>query len=538
MKSIPHPIVVLLNAKIHTLALNHPECSALAIQGQYILATGSDEELKGAFPEAERLDLGGRAVLPGLHDAHIHLDYFSLGLQKVDCETQSKAECLRRVAERVASSTPGKWVLGHGWNQNLWGDLEGEFPSAAELDAIAPRNPVYLTAKSLHAGWANSLALREADITSNTPNPPDGRYQHSKDGRLTGILFEGAMEVMNRALPEPTGDELVQAFLHAQENLMSMGLTSLQDFDGARCFAALQELQRRGELRLRVTKSIPLENLDKAIDLGLRSGFGNDHLRIGALKLFADGALGPHTAAMIEPYEGEQDERGILLLDGETMFDYGRRAVEHGIRITVHAIGDRANHEMLNAYAQIRDYERAHHLPALRHRIEHVQLIHPQDVGRLAELNIIASMQPIHATSDMDIADKYWGRRAAFSYAWRTLKEQGTPLAFGSDAPVENPNPFWGLHAAVTRRRADGSPAPDGWYPDQRLTFMEALQGFTCDAAYAAGREDALGRLAPGYLADLIVLDDDPFVCDPDALRDMLPCGVMIDGEWVVREFS
>ncbi len=538
MKKNPLPITLLSNAKIHTLDQTQPLCDSLAVQGEKIIASGTAEDLCGAFPGAERTDLAGRTLLPGLHDSHMHLQYYAFGLQKVDCETPTKAECLRRVAEWVAASPPDKWVLGHGWNQNLWKDAQAEFPTAAELDAIAPHHPVYLTAKSLHAGWANSLALQKAGIAAGTPNPPDGRIQHDADGKPSGILFEAAMEIMNRALPEPTADELVQAFSEAQENLLRMGLTAIQDFDGAACFSTLQEMQRRGKLRLRVTKGIPLENLDKAIDLGLRSGFGNDHLRIGALKLFADGALGPHTAAMLESYEGESSDVGILVLDGEGIYEYGRRAVKNGISLAVHAIGDRANHEVLNAYAQLRDFEKVSSLPALRHRIEHVQLIHPQDAPRLAELGITASMQPIHATSDMEIADQYWGKRAAFSYAWRTFKELGTLLAFGSDAPVESPNPFWGLHAAVTRRRADGSPGLEGWYPGQRLSLNEALFGFTVGAAFAAGCEDRLGRLAPGYLADLIVLDQDPFVCDPAALHDMQPCGVMSGGEWVWREFS
>jgi len=532
------PILILTNGKIHTMDESQPFCTAMAIQGEYILATGSDEEISSIFSGAERLNLAGHAVLPGLHDAHMHMQYYALGLQKVDCETTTKAECLKRVAERVKISPPGKWILGHGWNQNLWDNLAADFPSAAELDAVAPHNPVYLTAKSLHAGWADNLALQEAGISRSTPNPADGRIQREVEGKPTGILFEGAMEIMNHALPEPSEEEYIQAFMQAQENLTRMGLTSLQDFDGGRCFATLQELQRRGDLHLRVTKSIPLENLDKAIDLGLSSGFGNDHLRVGALKLFADGALGPHTAAMLEPYEGTEADRGILVLDGEAILEYGRRAVTHGIGLAVHAIGDRANHEVLLAYTQLREFEKSHSLPLRRHRIEHVQLIHPQDVARLAELGVTASMQPIHATSDMDIADQYWGSRAAFSYAWRTLKKLGTSLAFGSDAPVENPNPFWGLHAAVTRRRSDGSPGPDGWYPEQRLSLMDALHGFTVGAAYAAGNEGRLGRLAPGYLADLIVLDADPFESDAETLRDVKPCAVMIDGEWIWHELS
>ncbi len=313
-----------------------------------------------------------------------------------------------------------------------------------------------------------------------------------------------------------------------------MGLTGVHDFDRRECFAALQLLHSAGELKLRVVKSIPLEDLPHAAGLGLRTGFGDDMLRVGPVKAFMDGALGPQTAAMLEPYEGTADERGILMMGAGELFEHARLAAENGLSMAVHAIGDRANRETLDAYERLRAYERDHlGSPDLRHRIEHVQLLHPADAGRLAALNVIASMQPLHATSDMFTADRHWGERAGLSYALRTQLEAGACLAFGSDAPVELPNPFLGLHAAVTRRRADGSPGEEGWYPEQRLSVMEALRGFTTGAAYAAGMEGRLGKLAPGYLADLIVLDKDPFACDPHDLQFILPTRTMVGGEWV-----
>jgi predicted amidohydrolase YtcJ len=246
-----------------------------------------------------------------------------------------------------------------------------------------------------------------------------------------------------------------------------------------------------------------------------------------------DGALGPRTAAMFQPYLNESGNRGVLNLDGEELFELGRQAADVGLGMTVHAIGDRANHEVLNAYQQLRTYETEKGLPHLRHRIEHVQLLHPDDAARLAQLNVVASMQPIHATSDMLMADKYWGERSALAYAWRTQLDAGAHLAFGSDAPVESPNPFWGIHAAVTRRRADGSPNPDGWHPEQRLTMQEAVEGFTTGAAYAAYAENRLGKLARGYLADLIVLDKDLFTCDPEEVKDLRSSATMVGGDWV-----
>jgi predicted amidohydrolase YtcJ len=527
----------LYNAKIYTLDPSRPVASALAIRDGRIAAIGAEDDIPAEL-KRRPLNLEGQAVLPGLTDAHIHLEHYALGLKKIDCETATRQECLERVAERARRTPPGEWILGHGWNQNVW--PEG-FGSAADLDGVAPDHPVYLTAKSLHAAWANTAALRRASISAATPDPAGGRFGRGASGDPDGILFESAMEAVGDAVPAPSEEQVAQAILQAQPVLWRMGVTGAHDFDRRRCFAALQILRQRGELRLRVLKSIPLEDLPHAAALGLRSGLGDDWLRIGGVKLFADGALGPQTAAMLQPYEGDPQNRGMLLMDAEEIFEQGRLAVENGLPLAVHAIGDRANHEVLDAFSQLRQLERdlrqASGAPErpLRHRIEHVQVIHASDAARLAQLGVVASMQPVHATSDMLMADRFWGERAALSYAWQTQLKSGATLAFGSDAPVESPNPFWGLHTAVTRRRPDGSPGPQGWYPEQRLSLEQALQGYTRGAAYAAGWEDRLGRLAPGYLADLIVMGRDPFECPLQELHSLSPSAVLIGGEWVVE---
>jgi predicted amidohydrolase YtcJ len=521
---------LLYNAHIHTQDPSHPGGSAIVIDRERILAVGEGDALQTQYPNAEKYNMEGRVILPGLTDAHLHLKHFALSLQKVDCETGTKEECLRRVEERLRKAGPGEWILGHGWNQNVW----GAWPSAADLDAIAPSNPVYLTAKSLHAAWANTAALKLAGVTSQTPHPQNGQIQRDAQGN-TGILLETAMELVSAMIPEPGIDAIASAIEKAQSILWKMGLTGVHDFDRRDSFMALQQLHAQGRLKLRVLKNLPVELLDQAYELGLRAGFGDDWLRIGSIKAFMDGALGPHTAAMFQPYIGEEDNRGILNMDGEELFEYGRKAAQVGLGMTVHAIGDRANHEVLNAYEQLRSYERENNLPALRHRIEHVQVIHPDDAARLGRMNIIASMQPIHATSDMLMADAFWGERSRLAYALKTQLQYGARLALGSDAPVESPNPFLGLHAAVTRRRPDGSPSAEGWYPEQKLTMAEAWEGFTLGPAYAANMEDRLGRLAPNYLADLIVLDasQDPFTCDPGHLLSMQSSATMIGGEWV-----
>ncbi len=524
---------LLYNANIHTLDSSNPHASAILIAGGRIIATGTKDQLESlAHGKVEKQDMKGATILPGLTDAHIHMQFYSLGLSKVDCETKTKEECLRRVGERARTLKPGEWVLGHGWQQNDW---DGNFPTAAELDAVAPNNPVYLTAKSLHAAWANTSALKLANVTDETPDPKDGAIQRDANGKATGILLETAMALVNAAVPKPTTAEIEAAMLNAQSVLWKMGITGIHDFDRRDSFMALQSLRAQGKLKLRVCKNLPVESVAQANDLGLRTGFGDETLWLGSVKAFMDGALGPRTAAMFQPYEGEPENRGILNMDGEELFEHARKAADVGLSMTVHAIGDKANHEVLNAFEQLRKYETQNNLPHLRHRIEHVQVIHPDDAPRLAKLNVIASMQPIHATSDMYAADRYWGARAKLSYAWRTQLNYGAVLAFGSDAPVESPNPFWGLYAAITRQRADGSPSADGWYPAEKLTLAEALSGYTIGAAYTANAENRLGKLAENYHADLIVLTDDPFKISPADLLTMSPSAVMMNGDWVVQ---
>ena len=520
---------LLYNAVIRTQDPSHPTASAIVIDREWIVAVGDADRLSSQYPNAEKQDMKGSVILPGLTDAHLHMKNYALSLQKVDCETDIKEECLQRVQERVKNAKPGDWILGHGWNQNTW----GTWPTASELDAIAPNNPVYLTAKSLHAAWANTAALKLANVTLQTSNPQNGQIQRDGKGDATGILLETAMELIGAVIPEPTIAEIAGAMEKAQSILWKMGLTGIHDFDRRDSFMALQQLHKQGKLKLRVLKNMPVELLDQAYQLGLGAGFGDDWLRIGSIKVFMDGALGPHTAAMFQPYIGEDDNRGILNMDGEELFEYGRKAAQVGLGLTVHAIGDRANHEVLNAYEQLRRYESESNRPALRHRIEHVQVIHPDDADRLGKMNIIASMQPIHATSDMLMADAFWGERSRLAYALRTQLDHGARLVLGSDAPVESPNPFLGLYAAVTRRRADGSPSAEGWYAEQKLTMAEAWEGFTLGPAYAAYMENRLGRLATNHLADLIVLEKDPFTCAPEDLLTMQSSATMVGGEWV-----
>lgn len=531
-------MLILRNGLIHTLDQKQPTASAIAIEQKgdlfnRVVSLGDPEKLKQEFPKAKLEDLEGRVVLPGLTDAHVHLLQYAHMLQALDCRTPTRTECLKRVAERAQQTRPGSWILGHGWQQNDW--PEG-FGTAAQLDKVAPRNPVFLTAASLHAAWLNSAALRVAGITAETPDPPKGRIERNPDGSPTGILFEAAMEIAEPAIPKPTPEENEIAIQAAQTKLWGYGLTGVHDFDRAGCFRALQTLRERDDLSLRVLKNIPIEDMEHALAIGLRSGFGDDLLRIGGVKVFADGALGPRTAAMFDPYESEPQNRGMLFVDSEQLLEWSQQAAQGGLSMAVHAIGDRANHEVLNAFEQLRAFEQANRLPAWRHRIEHVQVLHPDDLQRLGKLGVIASMQPIHATSDMEAANKYWGERTKYAYSWKTQLEAGAVLACGSDAPVESPNPWLGIHAAVTRQRPNGSPGIEGWIPGQRLGLHQAIAGFTSGAAFAAGTERRVGSLTPGYLADLTVLDRDPFAVSRDELQHVQPVETMVGGRWVWRK--
>jgi predicted amidohydrolase YtcJ len=522
------------NGRIHIDPHSSQVVEALHIRDGHVQAFGSSNEVESTLgSDVQPIDLGGRTVIPGLVDAHIHLAKYAQWLNMVDCEQPTAAGCLELVGLQAAGAPKEAWILGHGWNQNTW----EAFGKLDELDAAVPNHPAYLTAKSLHAAWVNSRALQMSGIDDSTPDPEDGAIQRDDKGKPTGILLEGAMRLVKHHIPAPSAEQLADDLIAAQNKLARLGLTGVHDFDGPACLRALQIVRERGELRLRVLKNIPVSKLASAHDLGLRTGFGDTWIRIGNIKVFADGALGPRTAAMLQSYEGEPENRGMLLLDGEALVEIFEEAANSGFGMTVHAIGDRANHEVLNAYGLLRKFEKKHGLPHRRHRIEHLQLLHPDDLARPSKLDVVASMQPIHATSDMEMADRYWGERTAHAYAWRTQLELGSQLAFGSDAPVESPDPIQGLAAAVTRRQADGSPGVDGWSPDQRISVGEALAAYTTGAAYAAGTESWQGRLDQGYAADLVVLDQDPFEMVSDQISELSVLGTMVSGDWSYRGF-
>ena len=529
---------VLLNGNIVTLDGFRPRVTALAISYGRVVALGNDAEIQRmAVAGTKVINLDGKTVLPGLTDAHLHWEAQSRALRSVNVfEVPSKALAVERVSERVNQMPAGAWISGQGWAQDLWDDRA--FPTKADLDVVAPNNPVFLEAKSGHAGWVNSAALSAAGVTDSTSDPDGGQIVRDAEGSATGLLLETAMEVVRDFMPNPTGEQLADMMAEAQALALKSGITMIHDFDEPSCLVALQILRERGDLGLRVVKQINQRWLDAALESGIRRNFGDDWIRIGALKLFADGALGPKTALMFAPYMGEPDNYGMTLVDKEEMVEYVSRASEFGLPSSVHAIGDKAVHDVLDVFESVRREEAARGEPvsSRRHRIEHVQIIHPQDAGRLAELDVIASMQPIHAMSDMATADRYWGARSQYAYNPRLQLDQGARIAFGSDAPVEPFDPFLGIHAAITRER-NGLPA-GGWYPEAKISLHETLLGFTQGPAYAAYMEDRLGKLSEGYLADLIVLDRDIYRVEPNAIPELKVLGTMVDGDWRYRDFD
>lgn len=529
-----------VNGRLHTQDPTLSNVTAAAIRDGRIWAVGDDDEIRSlAGRAADVIDLEGRCVLPGLHDSHFHFYDWALGLRQVTLADAGSLEGLcRRVAERVSITPAGDWILGQGWNETHWPEMR--LPTRVDLDAVAPHNPVAMWRADLHLLAANTMALKKAGITAGTQDPPNGVIDRDAAGEPTGVLRDLAMNQLSSAIPPPTEEETVDAMRQAFPLLHCLGLTGLHDYrimggaDGPPAFRAYQRLQANDELLLRLWMHLPVERLDEAIALGLHSGFGNDWLRVGHIKIFADGGQGSRTAWMLEPYEGT-DNCGLPLTPMPVIAAAVERANLAGLSTAVHAIGDRAIRELS---AALRDIAARHpHLEQKRipNRIEHVQNVRPEDRPGLAGLGIVASVQPIHLVDDMVMVEQTVGPRGQFTYAFRDLLDDGVPLALGSDCPVADPNPMWGIHAAVTRQHRDGTP-PEGWYPAQRLTIAEAVWGFTMGPAIVTGRQDRLGSITPGKLADLVVLDRDIFSVEPAEIADVHVTMTILNGKILYRQ--
>ncbi|MFF4764511.1 amidohydrolase [Streptomyces sp. NPDC001292] len=462
----------------------------------------------GAVRGARRIDGRGRVLLPGLHDAHGHL--WGLGELAVQLDltgTKSLQEAVDRLAAYATAHPEMTWIQGRGWNEVIWG--LGRLPTARDLDAVVSDRPVWLVRVDGHAGVANTKALQIAGVTADTPDPLGGHVERDASGNPTGVLVDAAKEFVTSKLPVPTLDDVRMRALAAQARLGAVGLTSVSDAGtSADGVVVLRQLADEGRLTLRVNAFLDFDAFTEVGADARTDSYAHDMLRVRTVKLYIDGALGSHGAALIAPYSDMPSTKGLLQMEPAELNRRVERVLLGGYQVAVHAIGDMGNRVVLDAYENgfrtVGDQK-------LRHRIEHAQVVALDDIPRFKRLGIIASMQPVHATDDMNMAETRVGsERIKGAYAWRTMLGQGTVVASGSDFPVSSSNPFDGLHAAVTRTDREGSPA-GGWYPQQAMTPVEALRSFTLDAAYAAHQEKVLGSLEPGKWADFILVDTDPF---------------------------
>lgn len=521
--------LILLNGKIWTgepaakparVGKTSSFATAVAISGGRFLEVGTDEQaLRYAGRDTTVIRLGGRLVIPGFIDSHAHFIEGGFRLLELNLKnTKDEAEFIRKIAEKAKTLPPGRWISGGNWDEQAW--PSAQLPTRWMIDEVTAKNPVFISRYDGHAALANSLALKLAGVTRETPEPVGGVIvRDPKTGEPTGVLKDAAEELVARIVPRPTETETQEALKAALAEAARVGVTSVHnittdaDSPGGTFACEIQLLRRveqEGLLTVRLYEITPLAAWKRLAEAGISQGVGSDFLKLGAVKGFADGSLGSGTAWMFEPFDDEPGSRGLpmeIMNPPATMEALLRGAVEARIQPCIHAIGDRAVAEMLDLYARVGGANSARY----RFRIEHAQHVRAEDLQRFGKLGVIASMQPYHASDDGRWAGKRLGRqRSRTSYAWRSMLKAGAPLAFGSDWPVVPLDPLLGIYAAVTRATLDGK-HPDGWVPEERLTVEEALRAYTTGSAFAAFEENQKGTIAPGKLADLVVLSDDVF---------------------------
>ncbi len=537
------PDLILFNGQIRTLDAQRPRAQALAVKAGRIMAVGDNDEISAlADSKTERVNLNGRLGIPGMMDSHFHFYDWAMGRQQLDlARVKSLDELLNQVARAAAKLPPANWILGQGWNESDW--PEHTMPRRDHLDAMAPAHPVALWRCDLHLVSVNSRALELAGIDETTPDPPDGVIEKDSSGRPTGILRELAPNLVKAVIPAPSADELVAAMRDGIKYLHTLGLTGLHDvrlmggLEGAPALKAWQLLNEKGKLDLRCWVSLAGECLEEAIALGLRTGLGDECLRIGHLKYFADGGMGARTAWMLEPYLDA--EYGMPLGSMAELSRSIAAAEKAGLAVMVHAIGDRTNREVITIFerlAKLRNETKEQSIvpPLLPHRIEHTQMIRSEDIQRLAKLKVAACVQPHNMILDINMIEESVGPRGRWTYAYKEMIDAGIPVLLSSDAPVCDPSPLVGIHAAVTRQRRDGTPA-GGWYPEQRISVEDAVRGYTTAPAAFYGQSREMGTLTPGKRADMAVLDRDIFGVDPMQIADTRVEMTIFDGRIVYR---
>jgi predicted amidohydrolase YtcJ len=478
---------------------------AMAVRAGRVVAIGTEADVRDAVGgPTELVDLDGACVVPGFYDAHIHTVGVTRSRSAVDLRgAGSLAEALDRITGFLPRLTPAAWLVGGRWDSNRWADPVQ--PDRRDLDAVCPDRPAFLQTVDGHTAWVNSAALGVGGIDRDTADPIGGQIVRDAAGEPTGILREAAQDELRALAGASDARDLAEQLGATQDYLLAKGLTSVHDIDGEDARAAYLKLRDQGRLKLRVHKAIPVTALESAIAEGRHTGDGDDWVRTGPVKIFGDGSLGSRTCHVGQPFPN--GSRGIAVTPQDELRRLVWRATAAGIAVATHAIGDQAAHLVLDAYQEVAGTHR------LRLRMEHAQHLQPGDLPRMSRLGVVASMQPTHCTSDIELVERLLGDRPVASYAWRSMLDAGVPLAFGSDAPVEEPDPLLGLYAAVSRTRPDGTP-PGGWQPEQRLGVHEALRAYTIGAAYAAGEDRDKGALTPGRLADFVLLDTDLMRCD------------------------
>lgn len=512
---------------------------AVLVQAGHVVAVGRQRALrKHAPPRARVLDLEDAVLTPGLIDAHTHFFYWALQQALVIDVTgfRSLAETLAAVRSGGARRRVGAWVLGRGFDVNLW---QAGFPAAADLDRAIPDAPCMLRSRDGHVAWLNTAALRACGIDERTPNPPGGEFRRDRHGRPNGLVLEAALD----ALPNPLGElarsgaprdlaVVDRALQRAFRAARALGFVGVHVLDDAASLSTFQRWRQSNRLPLRIVHSVPFDNRARAYELGLRGGVGDEWLRLAAIKIFSDGTLGSQTALMFDAYPGRARDYGVGVVHGEALRDAAIAAAAAGWPLWVHAIGDRAVSETIDALAAARRLERQARggVAALRHRIEHTQCIRPRDVRRMASLGIIASVQPCHLLGDIATAERYWPRARRHAYALRALRAAGVLLAMGSDVPVEPLDPRRSFYAALCRQDEHGHPV-EGWFPEQRISAADVLRGFTQDAAQSVqGAPPLAGTLLPGAAADMTIWGGDPLRWPAADFREIPIRGSIVAG--------
>ena len=512
--------LAITNAKIVTMDPAHPRAEAMAVRGEWIIAIGSMKEIQPYIAADTRvIDAGSRLVIPGFNDSHAHFSGGAAGLRQLNLYgVSSLAEVQRLVAERVKTAKPGEWITGNRYDHTLWGTA---WPTKEDLDKVAPNNPVRLTRASGHSSWVNSMALELNNITKATPNPAAGEVQKDpKTGEPTGIMLETAQSLIrvtgNAGTPDEQRKRQRDDAVAGMRFAATLGVTSLQSSSSVQELDLLRELAKDSLLTVRFTGWLNLGQARQLASQGIRTGQGDDWVRVGFLKGFIDGTLGDGTAAMFEPFADRPDFVGLPRMTQEQVDSAVILADRLGFQIGIHAIGDKGTSMVLNAYEKA---AQRNGTSGMRHRVEHAQLITPDDIRRFGQLGVIASMQPTHATTDMRFADTRVGyERTKTAYPWRSLLNSGAMLSFGTDWSVEPLDPMRGVFSAATRTNIQRMEPKDGWFPEQKLSVWESIYYYTWGSAYGEKMENLKGSLAVGRLADFVVMDRDLFVVPSDQI--------------------